>query len=104
MRLSRRAGPKLNGQTLAEFSRVQETAPEPSLRVKSAALWLYVKMRPPGKHDAGRHKQHPDAAKRPPTLYVFRVLGPQHEGRPNASVDQVPLSRRKFYTSNFIIS
>ncbi|XP_032794663.2 histone-lysine N-methyltransferase, H3 lysine-79 specific [Daphnia magna] len=78
-------GPRLNGQVLAEFSRVQETAPEPSLRVKSATLWLHVQMNGTSltsssshmpksanqRHQPGHQQQR---TSRSPTLYVFRLL------------------------------
>ncbi|KAI9559977.1 putative inhibin beta chain-like isoform X1 [Daphnia sinensis] len=77
-------GPRLNGQVLAEFSRVQETAPEPSLRVKSATLWLHVQIngtsltssshlpKSANHHHQRGHQQQ--RTSRSPTLYVFRLL------------------------------
>lgn len=89
-------GPRLNGQILAEFSRVQETAPESSLRVKSATLWIYVQLNgslivPPPPHPtrADRHvhqQQQQQRTSRSPTLYVFRLLSsPEPLANANAS-------------------
>lgn len=88
-------GPRLNGQILAEFSRVQETAPESSLRVKSATLWIYVQLNgslivPPHPTRADRHvhqQQHQQQQRtsRSPTLYVFRLLSSPEPLPANAS-------------------
>lgn len=90
-------GPRLNGQILAEFSRVQETAPESSLRVKSATLWIYVQLNgslivPPHPTRADRHvhqqqhqQQQQQRTSRSPTLYVFRLLSSPEPLPTNAS-------------------
>ena len=66
-------GRHLHGRILAEFSRTQET--EPSLRVKSATLWLYIHFKTTSKAALGRL-----SADKRPTIYVFRV---QHHPTPN---------------------
>ena len=92
---------------LAEFSRVQETTPEPSLRVKSATLWLYVQFKslggssnsftsspsqPKGRHQQHRHRFQQTAElqtnRRSPTLYVFRLLSQPYTNA-NLSLDKV---------------
>lgn len=100
-------GPKLNGQVLAEFSRVQETAPEPSLRVKSATLWIYVHLKSTHHNHGGTKHGHLHGASeksrqphshhlhghsrttRPPTLYIFRILPHQDSSSINSSLDKV---------------
>lgn len=95
-------GPRLNGQVLAEFSRVQETAPEPSLRVKSATLWIYVQLN--GSSTLLSQQQHvhqqqqQQRTSRSPTLYVFRLLSSQ-EPFNNASSDN-----NKVFSSHLIIT
>ena len=64
------SGPRLNGQVLVEFSRIHET--EPSLRVKSATLWVYVQLKGSSKHI--RRLSHD----KKPTLYIFRVASHRH--------------------------
>ena len=62
------AGPRLHGQLLAEFSRTPDT--EPSLRVTSATLWLYIHLKPASSAKAALRRLSPDKR---PTLYIFRV-------------------------------
>ena len=68
-------GRYLHGQVLAEFSRTQET--EPSLRVKSAMLWLYVHFKADQRRLSGDKR---------PTFYVFRV---QHRSLNGTAPDKV---------------
>lgn len=94
------AGPRLNGQVLAEFSRAQEMhqmSIEPSLRVKAATLWLYVQLLPSSvtatsshhHHHRNKHPANPDPShhRKPPTLYIFRVL--PHGHRAHNTTDKV---------------
>ena len=106
---------------LAEFSRVQETTPEPSLRVKSATLWLYVQFKslggssnsftsspsqPKGRHQQHRHRFQQTAElqtnRRSPTLYVFRLLSQPYTNA-NLSLDKVNSIRFFFKFRVFLI-